>query len=167
MATLSQEELQSTVTAAFAALLKRTPGEARSFPTDDLKFTGTIHVISDGENVQFIKVHPFLQMLPPVAAAPRRALIEDIMANGQKRPIILHRGMILDGRVRYYALRALGLPVKSVILQRSVGDALKAVIKLNNRRLSDSQRTIVVRKAKELLKVDVLPWHLAHCGIAA
>src|SRR5215472_9669419 len=55
-----------------------------------------------------LKFHPLADLFPPMEGAEFDALVADIKANGLYHAIELYDGMILDGRNRYRALRALG-----------------------------------------------------------
>jgi len=43
------------------------------------------------------ELHPLCTLFPRMAGDEFAALCDDIKANGQREPIILHDGMILDG----------------------------------------------------------------------
>ena len=55
-----------------------------------------------------LKFHPLAGIFPLMEGEEFDALVADIKANGLYLPIELYDGMILDGRNRYRALRALG-----------------------------------------------------------
>jgi ParB-like chromosome segregation protein Spo0J len=58
--------------------------------------------------------HPIAALFPDLSPSDFDALKEDIRRNGVKIPILLHGGVILDGRQRYRACRELGVPCPSV-----------------------------------------------------
>jgi len=51
----------------------------------------------------------FLADLPPVAPDELARMVDSIREHGQFSPIIVQRGRIVDGRVRYWACRMLGI----------------------------------------------------------
>jgi hypothetical protein len=53
---LSELDMQSSIDAAFAAVLKRAPGQAMTFESEALKFSGAIHVKADGDKITFTVV---------------------------------------------------------------------------------------------------------------
>src|SRR5262249_4538886 len=61
-----------------------------------------------------LKFHPLADLFPLMEGAEFEALVADIKANGLGLPIILYKGMILDGRNRYRALRAFGVPLEFI-----------------------------------------------------
>src|SRR5215468_12031536 len=55
-----------------------------------------------------LQFHPLADIFPLLEGVEFDALVADIKANGLYHPIELYDGMILDGRNRYRAVRALG-----------------------------------------------------------
>ena len=59
-------------------------------------------------------LHDLARRSPPMTAAQYEGLKEDILANGLNQPIVVWRGMVIDGRHRYEACRDLGLSGNTV-----------------------------------------------------
>ena len=55
------------------------------------------------------ELHPLCTLFPRMSGAEFAALVDDIRANGQREPITLHDGMILDGGNRYRACIEAGI----------------------------------------------------------
>src|SRR6516164_7782662 len=55
------------------------------------------------------KFHPLADLVPPMSGEEYEALVADIKKNGLLGVIVLHEGMILDGRHRYRACLEAGV----------------------------------------------------------
>jgi ParB-like chromosome segregation protein Spo0J len=99
-----------------------------------------------------MKVHPFADLLPPMTEAEYDALRESIRDNGQREPITLYRGLILDGRNRQRACDELGIKVATRTFTSTDSEALAYMLDLNvNRRhLSESQRAMIAKRLETL-----------------
>jgi len=80
-----------------------------------------------------LTVHPLAALLPPMADAEYAALRNDIAAHGQRQPIVIHEGMILDGRHRARACQELGIACKFAELPANLSP-LEYVLSTNLRR---------------------------------
>jgi hypothetical protein len=69
---------------------------------------------SESENKGQLRFHPLADMFPLMEGAEFDALVADIKANKLRDKIVLYDGMVLDGRNRFRALRALGLPHEEI-----------------------------------------------------
>lgn len=56
-----------------------------------------------------VRVHPAASLLPRMPAAEFDALVEDIRVNGQRMPVLLAGGLIVDGRHRWEACERIGI----------------------------------------------------------
>jgi hypothetical protein len=97
-----------------------------------------------------LKYHPACLLFPRLGKAELEELAADIKANGQRNPIILYQGKILDGRNRLAACKI--AKVKPMYVQwKGTGSPLQWVISENliRRHLTSSQRAVIA--------LDVLP----------
>ncbi len=90
---------------------KKKPAKAESKPVDKFLATfpkpETTDVSIDAGDLQQLNFLPHSELLPFMSIAELETLAEDIEANGQRDPIVLHEGKILDGRNRYVVLAKL------------------------------------------------------------
>ena len=95
--------------------------------------------------------HRLANIFPLIEGAEFDELVASVSANGLRDPIILHEGMILDGRHRYRACVAAGVVPRFELLQEG-SNALQYVIDRNLRRrhLNDNQRASVAAKIANL-----------------
>ncbi|KAB2788147.1 S-adenosylmethionine-binding protein [Brucella anthropi] len=87
--------------------------------------------------------HPLADMFPMIPEAERRLLADDIVTFGQRDPIILLDGMVLDGRNRQWAC---GFADVEPIYEEYTGDdPLNFVLSknLHRRHLTESQRALI------------------------
>ena len=94
--------------------------------------------------------HEVANIFPMMSDDEFSALVEDIRANGQRQPIYIHDGKIVDGRNRYRACQKLGIEPDTRVWD-GVGSLASFVVSLNlqRRHLTSSQKATVA--------VDVLP----------
>lgn len=60
-----------------------------------------------------LTVHPLAEIVPPMTPEEYKKLKENIKAHGQREPITLYEGKIIDGAHRYRACRELGIQPKT------------------------------------------------------
>ena len=90
--------------------------------------------------------HPFADVFPLLEGDDFAKLLEDIREHGQREPVILYDGKILDGRNRYRACVELGIPPQFDYSKASTDDeALRESVSrnLHRRHLTASQRAMV------------------------
>lgn len=94
-----------------------------------------------------LKQHPLGKLLPAMTPEEYEHTKADILQQGQREPILLLDGMVLDGWHRYRICRELGLTPKMKTLGRKA-DALAEVVSRNlaRRQLSPGQRYGVLLK---------------------
>jgi ParB-like nuclease domain len=82
-------------------------------------------------------------------------LVQDIREHGLLQPIVLHDGLILDGRNRYRACRHAGIELR---FEEWSGESPTAYVlspKLHRRPLTDGQRAIIAVDALPLFEAEV------------
>lgn len=99
--------------------------------------------------------HPAAEIFPLMTGADFEALVADIRENGQRDPIVLHDGMILDGRNRYHACQQIGAKPATVKWDGK-GTPVAFVISANLRRrhLNESQRAMIAKRLATLKRGD-------------
>ena len=87
--------------------------------------------------------HPLADMFPMIPEAERKLLADDIVTFGQRDPIILLDGMVLDGRNRQWA--CVFADVEPIYEQYAGDDPLNFVLSknLHRRHLTESQRALI------------------------
>jgi hypothetical protein len=108
------------------------------------------------------ETHPIADALPMMPAHRLASLADDIKTNGQRVAIVLHDGLILDGRNTYLAcLKAKVEPAFREFgsLLSDGDDAFRFVVSMNieRRDLDDGQRALSTRRLQVLNKQMRLP----------
>lgn len=85
------------------------------------------------------KPHLFTTLIPPCREDEYEALKEDIKAQGQQEPIVLHQGAILDGLTRYRACIELGRTPNFIEYKGSSPEDYVISKNLHRRHLTSSQ----------------------------
>ena len=93
-------------------------------------------------------LHPAAELFPVMDEAAFTALVADIAAHGQREPILILDGQVIDGRHRLRACEQLGLEPLVRQVSADDGDPFSLVVSLNlhRRHLSESQRAMVAAK---------------------
>jgi hypothetical protein len=103
-----------------------------------------------------MKYHPLANIFPEMEGAAFDALVADIKANGVRDPLVVHEGLLLDGRNRWRAASAAGITITGKDIKqfdpKKDGDPLAFVISKNlqRRMLDESQRAMVAAKLANL-----------------
>jgi hypothetical protein len=89
-------------------------------------------------------MHEYVELFPLMLDDELRELADDIKANGQRDPIVLFDGQILDGRHRYLACGLAGVAPEFTTFEGTEADALALVVSRNvhRRHLTAAQRAI-------------------------
>lgn len=100
---------------------------------------------ADGRSVPY-QTHPLADLFPMIGGAEFAALVDDVRANGVRRPIVLFEGKVLDGRNRYMAAREVGCGYP--VVDFTGDDPVAFVISENLRRrhMTESQRAMVAKR---------------------
>jgi N6-adenosine-specific RNA methylase IME4 len=104
--------------------------------------------------------HPYAELFPMLSDEELDALAEDMLKHGQREPICLYDGMILDGRNRYIGCRRKGIEPRFTVYRGD--DPLGFAISMNlmRRQLNESQRAMVAAKIatmKQGERTDIEP----------
>ena len=99
-----------------------------------------------------MRAHRFAQLFPPLPPDELRELTADIRAHGQREPITVYEGQILDGMSRAAACAQLGKRPKTRTFRGSEAEAFAFVVSINVRRrhLTESQRAMVAARLATL-----------------
>ncbi len=92
------------------------------------------------------KYHPLADAFPLLEGQEFKELIEDINKHGLHLPVVMHEGMILDGRNRWRACQELGIPHREI---KFTGEDPAAFVWSTNavrRQLTPSQRALAAAK---------------------
>jgi hypothetical protein len=78
-----------------------------------------------------IDAHPYAKMFPKMGEAEFAKFKRDIQLNGQRLPVIMYKGLILDGRHRYQACSDLDVECAQEEFPGTDAEALQYVISTN------------------------------------
>ena len=95
--------------------------------------------------------HELANIFPLIEGREFDELVNDIREIGQREPIVLFDGKILDGRNRYRACKVAGVPIRSTAY--SGDDPVRYVISLNLRRrhLDETQRGMAAARLANIV----------------
>lgn len=99
-----------------------------------------------------MQVHPVANVFPMMSDAEIDDLARDILENGQREPVWMYQGQVIDGRNRMAACKRIGRPPTTREFVGADDELLPFVISLNlkRRHLSESQRGMVADKIATL-----------------
>jgi ParB-like chromosome segregation protein Spo0J len=88
----------------------RSPGKEERLKGGESLTAGPSHEATVSQlTVKQFEIHPLADVFPEMGEMELRELTQDIKANGQLEPIVIHQGKILDGRNRYLACKLAGV----------------------------------------------------------
>lgn len=99
-----------------------------------------------------IPLHPAAEIFPVMDDVAFAALAADIAAHGQREPILILDGQVIDGRHRLRACEQLGIEPQVREVIANDGDPYGLVVSLNlhRRHLTESQRALVAARLARL-----------------
>lgn len=102
-----------------------------------------------------IGVHPAATMFPMMHGPELGLLVQDIEEHGLREAIVLHEGLILDGRNRFRACELAQVPPRFVEWD-GIGSPIAFVLSrnLHRRHLNESQRAIIAARAKVMFESE-------------
>jgi hypothetical protein len=103
-----------------------------------------------------IVAHPATVLFPMMGEAELRDLADDIAAHGLQHPIVMHEGMVLDGRNRMRACEMVDRPVDLIQWEPNGASPVEWVISTNlhRRHLTTSQRGAIAVEALPMLEAE-------------
>ena len=105
-----------------------------------------------GQQRMSLQAHPFAEVFPLIEGPDFDALVDDIRQHGLREPIVLHEGMILDGRNRARACQVAGVDPRYEMYAGD--DPASYVVSLNLRRrhLDEIQRGMASGRLAKLTR---------------
>lgn len=102
-----------------------------------------------------LQLHPLCTLFPRIVGAEFEALKSDIATNGLRQPIVVHKGMILDGGNRYRACIEVGAEPHTV--EFDGGNIVSYVLSANlhRRHMTQGQQAAIVASAQDWAKAQV------------
>lgn len=101
-------------------------------------------------------VHPAAELFPMMDAEALQALADDIREHGQREPVILYHGAVLDGRNRLLACELAGVEPRFVTVEsEEVVDPIAFVLSLNRHRrhMSPAQVAVLIVDVSDMYAV--------------
>lgn len=100
--------------------------------------------------------HPAAELFPLMSGTDLDGLIADIRDHGQREPIIVHDGLILDGRNRYRACQQLGIePLTTKWDRDGTPEAFVVSMNLHRRHLNEAQRGMIAARLANIRHGEV------------
>jgi hypothetical protein len=93
--------------------------------------------------VQRMKFHPLCELFPVMSQPEIHSLADDIRQHGQREPILIFDGKIIDGRCRFMACEWAKIEPKFKTFDGKNPAALVASLNLHRRHLTESQRAML------------------------
>ena len=108
-------------------------------------------ILDDRPPVHEMQSHRAAEIFPKMAGADFEALVDDIRQHGQREPIVVHDGLILDGRNRYQACLQLGIePLTAEWDGTGTPEAFVISMNIHRRHLGSGQRAMIAKRLATL-----------------
>ena len=100
-------------------------------------------------------MHPAAELFPLMKGPEFGLLVEDIDEHSLREPVVMHMGLVLDGRNRLRACEIAKVEPRFVEWE-GVGSPLAFVLSrnLHRRHLNESQRAIIAARAKAIFEEE-------------
>src|SRR5262249_51816575 len=95
---------------------------------------------------EVLRFHPLADIFPLIGGEEFDALVDDIKKHGPLEKIVQHENMILDGRNRYRACEAAGVPPRLVPFEGDDPAAFVITQNIHRRHLTGEQRCELIAK---------------------
>lgn len=123
---------------------------------------------ADQERIGPYLVHPVASLFPLMEAEEFDELVESIEGYGQKLPIVVHEGVLLDGRNRLKACLKLGIP--PLVEQYKPRPNVKIgswiiTMNIHRRHLTPDQKIAIVAEAFDIMDAATIKEHQAAAGV--
>ena len=107
-----------------------------------------------GVRMEQRKAHPIADIFPIMTEEETNDLANDILLHGQREPIWMYEGKILDGRNRHNACLLKGLEPRMADYDGSDPVAFAVSMNLKRRQLDDAQRSVIAAKLATFKRGD-------------
>lgn len=108
--------------------------------------------VDDCPPIHEMQSHRAAEIFPKMAGADFEALVDDIRQYCQREPIVVHDGLILDGRNRYQACLQLGIePLTTEWDGTGTPEAFVISRNIHRRHLGIGQRAMIAKRLATLL----------------
>jgi len=106
--------------------------------------------------LETFEAHPAAKLFPMMSGDAFEKLVEDIKENGLVEPVVVHEGLLLDGRNRAAACEQSGAEVRTVPWDGRGGSPVHFVISqnLHRRHLTTSQRAAIALELLPMLEEE-------------
>jgi N6-adenosine-specific RNA methylase IME4 len=100
------------------------------------------------------ETHPAADLFPMLGESDMAALAADIEANGLRLPIVLHKGLVLDGRNRLLACERVGQEIRTQEYHDDDCTAYVLSVNVERRHLTPSQKATIAVEALPLFEAE-------------